>query len=119
MVPHFWAVLDALPMTGAGKINRAALPKPDSPPADVADDTMAPRTETEALVASVIADVLSAEKTSFTKSFFDLGGSSVQAMRVVSRLNRALGVKVNVRLLYGDGSVQAIAAKLDRMLHDK
>ncbi|WP_229402493.1 non-ribosomal peptide synthetase [Micromonospora okii] len=114
MIPSVWVIMDKLPMTTARKVDRKALPAPvlDDP----ADEYVAPETETEKAVAEIYAAVLDVERVSATAAFFAVGGNSLQAMRVVSRLNKVFGVKVRVRAMFVDASVRVIAAEVDRLL---
>jgi len=118
MVPTAWVPLDKFPMNNDGwKINRNALPDPvdDEPAGEFA----APRTPTEAAVADCIAEVLSLPQVSRDDSFFDVGGNSLQALRVVSRINKAFKIKFSVRLLYGKATVDAISAAVDELVEAK
>jgi amino acid adenylation domain-containing protein len=115
MVPQAWLVLDEFPLTPARKIDRAALPAP-SPDDEHPHQFTPPSTATETQVSEVLAECLGLGRCGAEDSFFDLGGNSLQAMRAVSRLNRAFAVRVNVRLLYGSATVRAIAAKIDEMI---
>ncbi|MFI5797570.1 amino acid adenylation domain-containing protein [Streptomyces sp. NPDC051677] len=119
MVPTAWVELAEFPLTPARKINRSALPAPVSAAADGAASFVAPGTATEEKVAEVFGAVLSMEQVGADGSFFELGGNSLQAMRVVSRLNKHFGVKVNVRLLYGGATVATIAAAVDGLTQAK
>lgn len=115
MVPPQWVVLDRFPLTTARKIDRAALPAPDpEPSADGPGDAAA--TPTERRVAAVVAEVLDVGSVSVTDGFFQAGGSSLQAMRVIGRLNKEFGVALTMRSLYGTGGVRAVAATVDGML---
>jgi amino acid adenylation domain-containing protein len=115
MVPTAWVPLDEFPMNNDGwKIDRKALPEP------VEDDherqTVAPRTPTEAVVAQCFAEVLSVSQVGVDDSFFDIGGNSLQALRVVSRLNRCFSIRISVRLLYGNATAGAVAAAIDELV---
>ncbi|MCW5251171.1 non-ribosomal peptide synthetase [Streptomyces sp. SHP 1-2] len=114
MVPTAWVELPEFPLTPARKINRAALPAPVSGTGGEAD-FVAPATPTEEKVAEAFGSVLGQERVGADGTFFDLGGNSLQAMRVVSRLNKHFRVKVNVRLLYGGATVAAVAAAIDAL----
>ena len=113
MVPTAWALLEAFPLTAARKINRAALPEPDMDGNE--PEFVVARTPTEACVAEIFAEVLSVPRVGADENFFELGGNSLQAMRVVSRINKAFGVKVNIRLLYGSSTVSAISTAIEGM----
>ncbi len=114
MIPTAWVIMDRLPMTSARKVDRKALPDPV--PADPADEYVAPETETEEAVAGVYAAVLDVERVSATVAFFAVGGNSLQAMRVVSRLDKVFGVKLRLRTMFADATVRVIAAEVDRLL---
>ncbi|MFL6130635.1 MAG: non-ribosomal peptide synthetase [Mycobacteriales bacterium] len=118
MVPTAWVVLAEFPLTAARKIDRAALPEPVDEVGDGGEESgfVPPATDTEREVAGVIAEILERPRVSAADNVFQLGGSSLQAMRMVSRLNKTFRVKVNVRLLYGSSSVAEVAAAIDRLL---
>jgi amino acid adenylation domain-containing protein len=109
MVPAAIVVLDALPLTPTGKLDRRALPAPEAPPASGDDE---PRTELERTIAGVWAEVLGVPAVGTGASFFDLGGNSLLLVRVVSRLEAALGRKVAVLDLFQHTSVAALARHL-------
>ena len=117
MIPTAWMVLDRFPMNNDGwKINRNALPEPVD---DQASVFVEPRTPTEAEVSNAIAEVLSVPQVSRDDSFFDIGGNSLQALRVVSRINKFFKIKFSVRLLYGNTTVNAISAAIDQLVEQK
>jgi acyl carrier protein len=75
-----------------------------------------PRTPAEEAVASIFAEVLSSPEPGAEENFFAAGGNSLQAMRAVSRINKAFGIKVSVRTMYGTPTVRAVAAAVDELL---
>ncbi len=111
MVPTAWVALDAFPLTAARKIDRATLPEPDLTGDE--PEFVAGRTPTEIGVAEIFAEVLAVPRVGAHDNFFELGGNSLQAMRAVSRINKAFGVKVNIRLLYGSSTVSAVSTAVD------
>lgn len=118
MVPTAWVALDKFPMNNDGwKINRNALPEP----ADDGDGRafVAPRNPTEAEVARTFAEVLSLPQVGAEDSFFDIGGNSLQALRVVSRINKTFKIRTSVRVLYGNAKLSGIAAVIDELVAAK
>ncbi|MGW3270893.1 non-ribosomal peptide synthase/polyketide synthase [Streptomyces kronopolitis] len=112
MVPAAYVALDALPLTVNGKLDRRALPAPGRDGYAAGEDRTAPRTEAERLVARVWAEVLEAAEVGADDNFFALGGDSILAIRVTSRLRAALGAEVSPRLLFTHPTVAALAAAL-------
>ncbi|WP_227979661.1 non-ribosomal peptide synthase/polyketide synthase [Nocardia spumae] len=110
MLPAAYVVLDALPLNASGKLDRAGLPDP----VWRAREYRAPATSTEALVAAVFADLLGAERVGRDDDFFDLGGNSLLATRVLARISAALDTQLPVRLLFEASTVAELAAQAQR-----
>ena len=113
MVPTAWRLLDALPRTANGKVDRRALlalagDAGEAAPADLG--FLAPRGPVEEVVAAIFAEVLGLERVGARDDFFALGGQSLLATRVVSRLRRAFAVEAEVRTLLERPTVEALAA---------
>ncbi len=108
MVPGRVVVLDALPLTGGGKLDKRALPVPQPE----STEYCAPATDDEQAVADVYGAVLGLERVGRADDFFALGGNSLLAMQVVARLDAALGVRVPVRTLFEAPTVSALAARM-------
>ncbi|MFC1712466.1 amino acid adenylation domain-containing protein [Candidatus Poribacteria bacterium] len=109
MIPSTFTMLDALPITVSGKINRRALPKPDRLRTDLAEDYLAPRTPIEQQIADIWAAVLRLERIGIHDSFFELGGHSLLATQVISRLRRAFQVEIPLRVLFEIPTVANLA----------
>ncbi|HEX4705191.1 MAG TPA: amino acid adenylation domain-containing protein, partial [Pseudonocardiaceae bacterium] len=112
MVPAAFVPMDDLPLTPTGKVDRPALPAPDL--ASRAQRWVAARTDTERTVAAIFADVLVADRVGAMDSFFDLGGNSLQAARVVARIRQSLDIQLRVRDFFDMPVVADLAAELDR-----
>ncbi|CAM5362576.1 Amino acid adenylation domain-containing protein (Fragment) OS=Streptomyces tendae OX=1932 GN=GUR47_38495 PE=4 SV=1 [Streptomyces tendae] len=110
MVPTSYVVLEALPLTPNGKLDARALPEPDQ---DTGVEFVAPRTETEARLSGIWAEVLGREEVGVHDDFFLLGGHSLLATRVVSRVREAFAAEVPIRWLFEVPTVAALAARLD------
>ena len=109
MVPAAWVVLDALPLSPNGKVDRRALPAPGAPERETG--YVEPRTDAERTIAAVWAEVLGVERVGIHDSFWELGGHSLKAMRLMPRLAAALGVELPLRLLFEAPTVAALAER--------
>ncbi|WP_276373759.1 amino acid adenylation domain-containing protein [Archangium gephyra] len=114
MVPSAFVVLEALPITPNGKVDRKALPVPDASHL-VSNTYVAPRNPTEELLASIFAQVLGLPRVGIHEDFFSLGGHSLLATRVTSRIREALNVELPLRALFSAPSVAGLARELERM----
>ncbi|NTX41718.1 amino acid adenylation domain-containing protein, partial [Myxococcus sp. CA033] len=114
MVPSAFVALDALPINTHGKLDRKALPAPDSSPTD---SFVAPRNPTEARLAAIWAEVLHLDSVSVSDDFFSLGGHSLLATQVVSRVRKAFDVELPLRALFEAPTVAALAARVDAVGH--
>jgi natural product biosynthesis luciferase-like monooxygenase protein/amino acid adenylation domain-containing protein len=115
MLPGNFAILDALPLTQNGKVDRRALP---SPCEEGGRDTnfVPPRTATEEIVAGVWCEVLCRGEVGSQDNFFELGGHSLQATQVVSRLRNIFKVEVPLYFLFEAPTVAGLAAKIEAAL---
>ncbi len=114
MVPAV-VVLDRLPMTPNGKVDRRALPAPEREGSGE-EGYMAPRTQAEQVMAGIWAQVLHLDRVGVTESFFELGGHSLLATRVVSRVRQLLGVDLPVRAVFEAPTVRELAARVEAHL---
>ncbi len=109
MAPSALVVLDALPRTPGGKLDRRALPAPDASGPAGADAAHRPRGVEEEVLAGIWATVLGVEPGA-RDDFFALGGHSLLAARVVARVRQALGVEVPLRAVFDAPTLKGLAA---------
>jgi len=109
MIPADFVLLDTLPLTGSGKVDRRALPAPESGGARFAAAYVAPRTTAEQTIAAVWQSVLGRDRVGIDDNFFEVGGSSLLLVQIHARLREALGREVTMVQLFRHPSVRALA----------
>ncbi|HYO51945.1 non-ribosomal peptide synthetase, partial [Archangium sp.] len=110
MVPAAFVVLDSLPLSPNGKVDRKALP---APALQEAEAFVAPRTPGEELVAGILAQLLGVPRVGRHDNFFALGGNSLRATQAASRLRNAFKVELSLRWIFEAPTVSALAQRLD------
>jgi amino acid adenylation domain-containing protein len=116
MVPSAFVLLDALPLTTSGKINRRALPVPDQVRPELEESYVAPRTAVEDDLAEMWAEVLNLERVGIHDNFFDLGGHSLLATQLISRVRATYQVELPLRRLFEMPSVAGMATLIEDSL---
>ncbi len=112
MVPPVFVLLDALPLTASGKVDRRALPEP--PAAEESGGTgESPQGPLEELLAGIWSELLGVPRVSREDGFFDLGGHSLLATRLVSRVREALGVELALKAVFEAPTLAGFAAAVE------
>ncbi len=112
MVPSTVVLLDALPLTANGKIDRAKLPAPGTLRRETAASFVAPKADLERIIAGVFADLLAASEIGMDDNFFDLGANSLIMVKASVRLREAVGRSVSLVQLFQFPSVRALSTAL-------
>ena len=112
MIPGLWVEMDSFPLTRNGKIDKKALPDADITDL-VSNVYVAPRNETEQALARIWQQLLGLERVGIYDNFFEIGGHSLLAMRVVSSVRRELNIELNIRNLFVFPIVADLGAHLD------
>ena len=110
MLPSAYVVLDCLPLLPNGKVDKRALPEPEC---GAREDGPAPSTPTEVALAGIWAGLLGLERVAADANFFEIGGHSLLAMRMLSAVSQQLGATLPVRAVFEHKTVAAIAALID------
>ncbi|WP_306344973.1 non-ribosomal peptide synthetase [Methylosinus sp. Ce-a6] len=112
MIPSAFVPLDALPLTSNGKVDRKALPEPDLG-AQIARRFVAPRNQTEHILAKIWADVLRVPDVGVHDNFFELGGHSLLATRIASRIRTSFQMEIPLRALFEAQTIAEMAEAVD------
>jgi amino acid adenylation domain-containing protein len=115
MVPATYAVLESMPLTPNGKVDRRALPDLDTDSEDITENYVAPRTDLEEMLGKIWAKVLGKQQVSIYDNFFELGGHSLLATQLISRIRDALQVELPVSNLFEAPTVASLAKYIETM----
>jgi len=110
MIPTSWVSLERFPLTANGKIDKKELPEPDAD--EVTKDYIAPRNEVEYILANVWQNVLSVRQVGITDNFFEIGGHSLLAMRLISQIRKELEVELSIKELFAYPTIEQLATRL-------
>ncbi len=114
MVPAAFVLLEALPLTANGKVDRKALPVPDTVGSQSSENFVAPRTQTEWELARIWSQLLGVDRIGIHDNFFDLGGHSLLANQLISRMNDTFPVKLPLRRIFETPTLAGLAQDIQR-----
>nr|QEO74757.1 condensation domain-containing protein [uncultured bacterium] len=118
MVPSAFVILGSLPLLPNGKLDRRALPAPDSVRPELSCQYVKPRNVIEEQVAAIWADVLGVERVGIHDNFFELGGHSLLATQVISRMRETFNIEVPLRSLFESPTVSGLSMASLQQLAD-
>jgi amino acid adenylation domain-containing protein len=110
MIPSAFVVLETIPLTHSGKIDRRALPEPDNLRPDLAQAYLSPRNEIEQKLVSIWEDVLDVRPVGVHDGFFDLGGDSLSATRVIAHVVEHFQLEISLQSLFQSSMIADMAA---------
>ncbi len=114
MVPAAFVALEALPLTPNGKVDRKALPKPEFEAVTDRSQFVAPGTETEIALAKIWCEVLHLEQVGLDDNFFDIGGHSILAVRLINKIRTVMNFAVPIPVFFQNPTIRELAAVCDR-----
>jgi amino acid adenylation domain-containing protein len=115
MVPEKVVVLESLPLTHSGKVDRRALPSPEDGSPAPSRIVEPPRTATETRIAEIWRRVLGVESVGRSDHFFEIGGQSLVAAQIVSRISKDMGIKIPLRLIFEAPTVAELSERIDQI----
>ena len=118
MIPANFVVLDKLPLSSNGKVDRKALPEPKSSDSDMAVAYAAPRDGLEGAIADIWREVLEVEKVSVQDNFFDVGGNSLHIVRMHAKIRERLKREIPIVELFKYTTIESLATYLSQNTND-
>jgi acyl carrier protein len=113
MIPSVFVRLDEFPLTPSGKLNRRALPVPDSNRPDLADSFVAPGNPLEEDLAQMYSTLLGVERVGIEDNFFELGGHSLLAMQLISRVRADFDIEIGLPEFFRTPTVKHLAEMME------
>jgi thioesterase domain-containing protein len=118
MIPASFTMLDAMPLTPNGKIDRKALPAPDQARPEMGQEFIAPRNPAEQIVAGIWEELLDVRPVGVRDDFFSLGGHSLLAVRLMARIQASFGQYLPLASLFQGATIEKLASLLHEQPHD-
>lgn len=112
MIPKYFLKVDQLPMNENGKVDKSALPDPDTAGITPIADYVAPETEIQKKLAEIWEELLGTDRVGIKDDFFVLGGNSLKVIRLISKINKEFGLKYDLKGVYSESTIELIAEKI-------
>jgi amino acid adenylation domain-containing protein len=119
MIPSAFILLESMPLTPNGKVDRQSLSELDAVPLEIRDSYQRPRNAIEEILVELWKDLLGAKQIDIHDNFFDLGGHSLLAANLISRVQAALHVEIAMRSLFESPTVAGLAAWIEKAMSAK
>ncbi|WP_218776813.1 non-ribosomal peptide synthetase, partial [Nostoc sp. T09] len=114
MIPNAYVVIETVPLTPNGKVDRRALRAPETASVNLATNYVAPRTTTQQAIAAIWSQVLGVEKIGINDNFFELGGHSLLATQAISRIRQTLTVEIALQSLFAQPTIAQLAQFIEQ-----
>jgi acyl carrier protein len=115
-IPAAFVSLEKLPLTPAGKVDRRALPAPDTTRQEIDEEFMEPESPIEMTLADIWRELIPVKKISIYDNFFTLGGHSLLATQLVSRIHRSFEVDIALRTIFESPTLAELAIKVEEAI---
>ncbi|AFY33173.1 non-ribosomal peptide synthetase [Calothrix sp. PCC 7507] len=115
MIPAVFVMLKALPLNPNGKVDRRALPIPETHRPELSETFVKPRTFTEKMIAEIFSQVIGVNQVGIYDDFFELGGNSLLVIQLITQLSEALQVELTIVDLFEVPTVAGLAERIERM----
>ncbi|MDZ8137490.1 MAG: non-ribosomal peptide synthetase [Nostoc sp. DedQUE04] len=113
MVPSAFVMLESLPLTANGKVDRHKLPAPSRERPQLEQAYIAPQTDLERLLAGILSELLKIDRVGIDDNFFDLGATSISILQVAARIKQELGIELPAVKLFQYSTIGSLAKYLD------
>ncbi|WP_410667887.1 amino acid adenylation domain-containing protein [Amycolatopsis sp. cmx-4-68] len=119
MLPETYVLLDALPLTPSGKLDRARLPAPTAADRERRTGSAAPESPLEAELGRLWKELLGLDHLGHTDNFFAIGGNSLKSLQVLNRVNTTFGIEISVLEFFGTPTIRGLATSVERALTEQ
>jgi thioester reductase-like protein len=113
MIPATFTFLDALPLTSSGKVDRRALPEPDTDRPELTETFVAPRNPSEKVMVDIWAGILGLERIGIYDNFFDVGGHSLLSMQLVSQVEKMFQIEIPLQNFFETPTVSGLVEVIE------
>ena len=112
MIPAYFFIMDSMPLTVSGKIDKKALPDPDGTRYDLDTEYISPRNKIEKQLVAIWESILECKHIGINDNFFELGGHSIKATQLASRIHKIMKLSINIRDIFNSPTITAMAEVL-------
>jgi len=119
MIPSAFVPMESFLLNPNGKVDRKALPLPNKNPWSFSENYVAPRSAIEEVMAEIWAEILEVEKVGIENDFFVLGGHSLKAIQLISKIRQTLEIEISVRQLFNNSTISQLVKVMSELVGDE